>query len=147
VGWSEGHDSFPLAPRRVHSRSDLRQGEREAEEGEMNIYIICPVRGGTPLDIEQHVHELEARGNHVHFPPRDVPQDDPTGWNICTAHRGAIENCDEVHIFWDIDSKGSHFDLGMAFVLRKKVRLIKLYKPDTEGKSYVRVIQKWQREF
>ena len=25
--------------------------------------------------------------------------------------------CKEVHVFWDPNSKGSHFDLGMAFML------------------------------
>jgi hypothetical protein len=26
--------------------------------------------------------------------------------------------CDEVHVIWDTNSKGSHFDFGMAFMLQ-----------------------------
>ena len=112
----------------------------------MKIYIICPVRNGTPPDVAEYVRTLELSGKCVHFPPRDAPQEDETGWNICTVHRDALFQSDEVHVFWDVDSKGSHFDLGMAFSLAKPVRLIKTYRPDTEGKSYVKVMEKWQSE-
>ena len=110
----------------------------------MNIYIICPVRGGTPEGVMAYVEEREARGDHVHFPVRDAPQDDPTGWNICSTHRAAIIRCDEVHVFWDVSSYGSHFDLGMAFSLGKRIVLVKTYHPDTDGKSYIKVMEKWQ---
>jgi hypothetical protein len=112
----------------------------------MKIYIICPVRGGVPGDVHQYVSALEDDGHVVHFPPRDVPQHDPTGMMICSAHLGAMHCSDEVHIFWDVNSKGSHFDLGMAFALDKKIKLIKIYHPDTEGKSYVKVMQIWEKE-
>ena len=83
-------------------------------------------------------------GAHCHFPPRDVNQEDTEGWAICTAHLAAMMKVDEVHVFWDVNSKGSHFDLGMAFALGKKIRLVKLFAPDLEGKSYVQVIRRWE---
>jgi hypothetical protein len=106
----------------------------------MNAYVICPVRNGTPEDVVHYVEQLEAAGNSVHFPPRDAPQDDPTGTKICEAHLSALLGADEVHIFWDVNSKGSHFDLGMAYALRKPMRIVHLYQEDGPGKSYVKVI-------
>ncbi len=34
--------------------------------------------------------------------------------------------CDEVHVIWDPDSVGSHFDFGMAFMLQalRGVRIV-----------------------
>lgn len=112
----------------------------------MKIYIICPVRGGVPGDVAQYVQALEEDGHVVHFPPRDAPQLDPTGVLICDCHKGAMICSDEVHVFWDVDSKGSHFDLGMAYALDKKIKLVKTYKPDNDGKSYVKVMRIWEKE-
>jgi len=104
------------------------------------IYIICPIANGTPPEIKSYVKEKEKEGYIVHFPLRDVNQDDPTGINICISHRKAMKKCDEVHIFWDSESKGSHFDLGMAFALNKKWKMIKSYHDDIITKSYHKVI-------
>jgi len=112
-------------------------------EMKTSIYIICSVRGGTPPEISDYVLDMESRGYDVHFPPRDVDQSDPTGFSICQSHRKAIMSCHEVHVFWDRTSFGSHFDLGMAFALGKKVVLIKTYQDDGPEKSYVKVMQEW----
>jgi hypothetical protein len=111
----------------------------------MKIYVLCPVRNGVPDEVYSYVEWLEKEGNIVHFPPRDAPQDDPTGNAICSAHRKAMRGCKYVDVFWDVNSKGSHFDLGMAYALGKPVRLVKLYQPDTEGKSYVKVMKSMAR--
>ena len=113
----------------------------------MKIYLICPVRNITPeqqQEIFNYVVLLESKGQKVHYPPRDVDQEDPTGWTICKKHCEALIKSDEVHIFWDVSSKGSHFDLGMAFALDKKLKLVKAYQPDNEGKSYLKVINEIQ---
>jgi nucleoside 2-deoxyribosyltransferase len=89
-----------------------------------NIYIICPVRnadGERINNIRNEADKLRRDGHVVHFPPDDAPQDDPTGAEICRVHRIAMAKADEVHVFWDIDSKGSHFDLGMAYALNKPI--------------------------
>jgi hypothetical protein len=106
----------------------------------MNIYLICPVRNGTPDDVEKYVRIREADGDFVHFPPRDVNQDDPTGARICAEHRSAMGWCDECHVFWDKTSRGSHFDLGMAYALGKPIVLIRAYQEDGEGKSYRKAV-------
>jgi len=86
----------------------------------IEVYLICPVRNVTKeqqLQLDEYVKNLESNKYNVHYPPRDVKQDQE-GYSILAAHRHAMRYCDEVHIWWDKDSKGSHFDLGMAFMLR-----------------------------
>lgn len=113
---------------------------------EQKVYIVCPVRDAAPeitQEIQEYVDGLEKEGLDVHFPPRDVEQEDPTGgYRICSEHLAAMIDCNEVHIFWDKDSKGSHFDVGMAFALNKKMKLVKAFHKDGEGKSYHKAIQK-----
>jgi nucleoside 2-deoxyribosyltransferase len=92
------------------------------------------------LAIEHHVAELESRGVKVHWPPRDTPQDDPVGYNICCTNRDAIKDADEVHVFWNPTSRGSAFDFGMAFALGKPIRLINDPAP-TPKKSFENVLR------
>jgi len=47
---------------------------------------------------------------------------------------------DEVHVFWDVRSKGSHFDLGMAYALGKRIVPIECELPDGPEKSYWKVM-------
>jgi len=83
------------------------------------VYLMCPVRKVLPeekIKIDKYVEKLEKVEYKVHYPPRDVDQTQ-SGMEILSAHRQAILDCDEIHIWWDNNSKGSHFDLGMAFML------------------------------
>lgn len=104
----------------------------------MRIFIICPVRRLLPSEeeaIEEYIKVLEACGHQVHYPPRDTPQDDPTGLNICRANRAGIRGAEEVHIWYNPNSTGSHFDLGMTFALDKPIKLINDVQP-TDTKSF-----------
>jgi hypothetical protein len=110
----------------------------------MRIHLICPVRGVTEeqqKEIDDYVSQLMNEGHTVHNPKYAVDQSDPTGHTICSGHLRSMKMCDRVDIFWDVNSKGSHFDLGMAFALGKSIKLVKTYQPDTDGKSYVKVMQ------
>lgn len=110
----------------------------------MKIYIICPVRNATEeqkKEIDDYVDLLEEDEHIVHYPPRDVNQNDPTGLGIVNAHKTAMENCDRVDIFWDKTSNGSHCDLGMAIMSNKELKLVRAYQEDNAGKSYVKVIK------
>lgn len=136
----------------------------------LNVYVICPVRGVTEeedlymkefVDIAESAHkglpyldgqeitdfenifanDLNGYKVKCHFPPRDVNQDDPTGYDICHSHLYAMEKAKEVWVFWNSSSKGSHFDLGMAFALQKPLRLIKCFDADGSQKSYVKVME------
>ena len=109
----------------------------------MKITIICLVRSGTPDEVYSYVAELEKGGHQVYFPPRDTPQDDPTGLNICLRMCQQIRLADEVHIFYNKDSQGIHFDMGCAFALGKKWKLVNS-PSDGNEKSYIKVIRETQ---
>jgi len=83
------------------------------------VYLICPVRNCPPevgAKIKAYVTKIESEGKIVHYPPRDVDQAQG-GLEICSQHRSAMVMCHEIHVWWDNKSTGSHFDLGMAFML------------------------------
>ena len=110
------------------------------------VYLICTVRNCSEevqKRLEKYVSNLEAKHYIVHFPPRDVEQDQ-TGFGICNAHRSAMADCDEVHFWWDKESKGSHFDFGMAFMLehfKPVVYVMAEEIEETSFKSYGNVIR------
>jgi len=104
-----------------------------------SIYLIMPVRNAderVQAIATAHCRRLEAAGHKVHFPPRDAPQDDPTGRIICETHRAAMQACNEVHVIWDVNSSGSHFDLGMAYAMRKPIVAVESIEEIKPGKSY-----------
>ena len=113
----------------------------------VEVYLICPVRNiteGQQTKLDKYVKNLESNNYNVHYPPRDVDQRQE-GFNILFKHRDAMRHCDEVHIWWDTNSKGSHFDLGMAFMLRtfRPITLKFVMANDiteTEYKSFENVI-------
>lgn len=109
----------------------------------MNIYIICAVRNAAPervAELRAYAETQRSHGHHVHFPPDDAPQDCPTGIAICETHLAAMQACDEVHVFWDVKSSGSHFDLGMAYALGKHIVPVACEHPDGSEKSYWKVM-------
>jgi len=91
------------------------------------VYLICPVRNVSPEDVvklDEYVRKLEEDWDcKVHYPPRDCDQSG-TGIEICNTHLEAMRKCDEVHVLWDPNSKGSHFDFGMAFALEFPIVLV-----------------------
>lgn len=106
----------------------------------MRIFLICPVRNVSAEEIvaiKKYVFDLEQAGHIVHWPFRDTDQNDPIGLRICQDNRQAIVDADEIDVWWNDTSKGSYFDLGIAFALGKKIVLA---NPDgiqpTEGKSF-----------
>jgi len=113
------------------------------------IYLICPVRNASEHEkrvLDRYVRRMENQGYEVHYPPRDVNQNDPTGMNICAHHRSAIWDCTEIRAVWNPESKGSLFDFGMAWLAQKPFRLANkrrienwLNDPKHSGKSYERV--------
>lgn len=110
----------------------------------MKIFLICPVRGLSSEErtsIQIYVNILESAGHKIHWPPRDTDQDDPVGLRILHDNTQAIADSEEVHIWWNTDSRGSLFDLGVTFALKKKLVLA---NPEsvlpTEGKSFNNVL-------
>lgn len=109
----------------------------------MKIYVICPVRSADPDSTQRirgYVMDLRKDGHYVFFPPDDAPQSDPTGKAIVEVEREAVREADEIHVFWDVDSRGSHFDLGMAVAFEKKIVGIDCLQPDLPGKTYWKAV-------
>lgn len=111
------------------------------------IFIICPVRNVgsvTKKAIHDYVLKLEKEGAKVHWPSRDTKQD-TSGTDICSQNREAIFGADEVHIWIDLKSQGSLFDVGMtfAYLLNMSKKFVIINRDDftpTEGKSFQNVI-------
>lgn len=115
----------------------------------MNIFVICTVRNATQEYLDKlyaYVEKLEAEGHYVHLPPRDTNQEDETGgYIICSTNFNAIEKADEVHISYNPASTGTHFDLGMAFALGKKIKVFEnLSTEQTNGKSFQNMMKYWE---
>jgi len=112
----------------------------------MDIFIICTVRGATDeykKELEDYVAELEAQGHKVHLPHRDTNQDG-RGIDICKENATAIFNAHQVHIFYNELSQGTHFDMGVAFALAKRIKVIKNAEIIPAGKSYPRMLMEWE---
>jgi hypothetical protein len=113
------------------------------------IFIICTVRGASEeykKKLEDYVAKLEKEGNKVHLPHRDTKQD-ALGYDICIQNMTAIHNADEVHLFYNPDSQGTHFDLGVAFSSNKKLVIVEnhvTFDPNIPGKSFARMITEWE---
>ena len=92
----------------------------------MNIFLISPVANSNKEieeQIEQYIGKQKEEGNFVYYPLIHTTQNAPE-ISICNQNLQAIIDADEVHIYFQEDSGGSKFDLGMAFVLKKKIKLI-----------------------
>jgi len=115
------------------------------------IFVICPVRNAdkaTNEKILRYIERLEKQGHTVHWPPRDTDQSDPVGNKICLTNMTEIFKADEIHIWYDPASTGSHFDLGGVFMLvevlgyEKRVILINDKEAkQVPGKSFTNVIR------
>lgn len=111
-------------------------------EPKKRIFIICPVRPPWmgflkrtfqkvlnllfgAIDpwtqkqdaIRAYVAKLEADGHDVYWPARNNPyqKTDKIGVKICGHNREKMFWADEIHIWYDKDSMGSIFDIGMFF--------------------------------
>lgn len=111
----------------------------------MKIFIICPVRIATPgykERLENYTATLEVQGHEVHLPHRDTDQK-ASAFEICTQNANAIDAADEVHIFYLPESQGIHFDLGVTFAKKKKIKIIQTVDL-TVGKSFQNMLDHWK---
>jgi nucleoside 2-deoxyribosyltransferase len=93
--------------------------------------------------LEEYVIELKNKGYKVQLPHQDDNQS-KSGYEICKQNMKYIKKADEIHIFYNNQSKGLHFDLGMAFILKKPIVVVKneLY---SDGKSFPRMLKEWEK--
>ena len=112
----------------------------------MRIAIICPVRQLTQADkgiIDLWVSKQEAKGHVVHLPYRDTDQS-KGDIEKCNTNRSAVVLSDEVHVYYSELSQGVHFDLGMAFAFGKRIKLIPLYKQETNPYTFHGMLKQWE---
>lgn len=118
----------------------------------MKIYIICPVRNATKEQKEQlkkYKDRLRADGHIPYYPDDDNPYEhtDDIGNLICNENRRAISEADEVHVYWDATSRGTLFDLGMAYAMRKRIVIVNESEVElTDKKSFTNMITNWARK-
>ena len=116
----------------------------ETTKKRKKAFVICSVRGmGQEYrdKLERYVSDLEDNGVDVHLPHRDTKQN-ASGLNICRQNAAAIKESDEVHVFYCSDSKGTHFDMGVAFAACKPI-VIAENEVFGECKSFARMLQEW----
>lgn len=115
-----------------------------------DAFLICPVRNATEMQkgfIEGYLDGMSLQGKNIYYPARDTNQDDPTGLDICTANTKAISESKEVHVFWNKNSTGTLFDLGVAFALQKPIKIINIHQIEkTEGKSFSNMLIAWSEK-
>ena len=116
-------------------------------EYEYDVFLICPIKDANLVQkakMEVYIAKLECEGKNVYYPADDTDQNDDYGYRICMDNAQAISNSAEVHIFFDPTSKGSLFDLGVAFALGKPLVIVNPEEVErTEKKSFNNMIQVW----
>lgn len=105
-------------------------------------FFICPVRKGDKNRYSEKIRELERGEWDIHWPPRDTNQNDLTGLGICKDNLRMIKDADIIFFAWDGKSQGCLFDLGMAFALDKRIKVIEM-PPLVLGKSFQNMVQLW----
>lgn len=108
------------------------------------IFIICTIRNASQdyiAKLENYAAQLESEGHIVYAPHRDTNQN-ALGYEICKQNMQAIKDADEVHILYNSNSQGTHFDMGVAFALNKKIVIVE-NEPLTVGKSFQRMLVEW----
>ena len=115
----------------------------------MKIYIICSVRKLTAKEkkkIDRYVDNLEKAGHQVRLPYRNTDQNDEIGLRITEEHEQDIIWADQIHVWWNPNSIGSHWDLAQArmakkFMAEKKIILANPEEIEiTKEKSYTNVL-------
>lgn len=92
------------------------------------IFLICPVRNATEKQrkwIEDFVSKKYKEGYTIHAPHLNTRQTDLFGgYSICVQNAQAVASCEEINIYYDKKSTGSVFDLGVAYALKKPLKLL-----------------------
>lgn len=112
------------------------------------MFIICPVRVATDEQkkaIEDLVTKKEAEGCKIHAPHLHTVQTDMFGgFTICLNNANAVATSSEIYLNYDQTSKGSVFDLGIAYFLQKPLELINSKEIKFDESDFMdNVIKNW----
>ena len=128
--------------------TDWHTDNKTEQRMNKKVFIICTVRGASEeyvKKLEAYVTDLESQGIEVHLPHRDTNQT-ATGFEICTENMQAIAKANEVHIFYNSKSQGTHFDMGVAFAMGKRIVIVE-NEEFGPGKSYPRMLTEWADKY
>ena len=89
----------------------------------------------------QNKMKKAAQQEGINFLMPCMDEDACIAIDIMKANRANIEQADEIWVFWDGRSQGTILDLGMAFALRKKIRIKYL-----EEKTIVNILKEYTIE-
>lgn len=102
-------------------RMNLKPIENEPIENK--FFLICPVRNASEeqkVEMNEYADNAINNGFIVHNPNGDTVQKDMFGgYAICRQNAFGIATSSEIRMFYDQSSKGSMFDLGVAYYLNK----------------------------
>jgi hypothetical protein len=115
------------------------------------IYMLCPVTIASPIEkliLDEYAERLEEDGHVVHYPARDTDQN-ASGFDICLTNGAAMDEADEIHLFFNSESQGSKFDLGFCFAMsfftlrggNKKLEIVDI--GDAKG-AWKNLLTKWE---
>lgn len=107
------------------------------------VYIICTVRNATDeyrKKLEEYTEKLEKDGYDVYLPHRDTDQS-LKQYDLCLMNFKALSKADEIHIFYNSNSTGTHFDLGMSFALNKKIIVVE--NEENEKNGFSKLLNEW----
>ena len=122
-----------------------KKGELEQLfEGVEKTFIIGSVREASKN--EEEIGEvlkerLKQIGVRAHLPKKDTVQE-ARGLHVCMQNGEAIRESDKVTLLYNENSKGTHFDLGESFKLRKEI--IPLLFQYNYG-DFVGMIKTWEK--
>ncbi len=92
----------------------------------MKIFVIHSL--AMPKQALGHAEKLEKEGHETFVPCRDTPQIDTTREDILKSNKAGMKWCQITHVFWNLSSLGTIFDIGMAYALGKPVHVIDVRK-------------------
>ena len=115
------------------------------------IFLICPVRNANDNQrkwIEDYVSEKETEGYKVHAPHLHTRQIDLFGgYAICKQNAEAVASSSLVSIYYDKESVGSVFDLGVAYALNKPINMLNKNEIEFNDNEFTdNLIKNWPYE-
>lgn len=111
----------------------------------MKIFIISSDQNTSDEyknELKDYVESLENKGHRVYFPYRDTLYNN-RDIDIHNQERISMIDSDEIHIFYCASSSETHFKLGMAFMLNKKIKVVS-NESLPEGKGFPRFLIEWE---
>jgi|GEM_PF-2298461 len=88
-----------------------------------SVFVISTVRNASRVDeeaLKEYKQKLLNKDYDVYIPNFDTKQEgDPIGLRICSDNAEAMLKSDEIHVFYNPESQGVHYDIGQYNMMCK----------------------------